>query len=210
MPYFLLVTPLLSYLTSLALPYYYLAQTTALLTLPLLYLIKQKRFNVFFFSLASFIINLIVFTTHGLNSPVFFLIYFLLFSLAFLNPPSVTLAYSLVIIILLSQSLNSVNSLLPLASLLLITPLAYFIGHLSADKKKSDHSLASDETDILLWSALTLKNNLTTTIDICSQLLSSPLSATQRDLIKKVEKNSQHLLKSGQKLAQTVDQATDD
>lgn len=161
--------------------------------------------------LLSFIINLLVFTTNGLNSPLFFLIYFLLFTIAFQNPPSLTLTYSLLLIILLSQSLNSPLSLIPLLSLVFISPLAWFIGHQYLDNLKLNTSLATDETNIFLWHSLKLKTGLIKIIDSASLLLSNPrLNPNQKDQLNDIKDSAKSLLNSSIKLTHEIDQETDE
>ena len=204
-------TAILAFLFSISPFTYFATQLLALLALAItIYLFANKSADFPFMLLASCFISLLVFTTNGLNSPVFFLIYFLLLIIAFQNPPSTTLSYSLVLILLLSQSLNSLSSLLPLLSLLLITPLAWFIGRQYLDNLKLNQDLAVDETDILLWHSLKFKTGITTIIDLCSQILSTPLTLTQKQHTKKIKSSAQNLLNSSQKLTSQVDTQTDE
>lgn len=174
----------------------------------LLILFKQKTFSLYSI---SFIVSLIIFTTGGLNSPVFFLIYFLLFTIAFQNPPSTTLGFSLILIILLSQSLNSSASLLPLFSLLFITPLAWFVGRQYLDNQKLDSLVSKDETEVLLWLSLNFKNSIIKIIDSVSILMSTAkLSPSQKEQLDNINHESKTLLKSSQKLSREIDQSTDD
>ncbi|MBU1130305.1 hypothetical protein KKE45_03225, partial [Patescibacteria group bacterium] len=83
------LTTSLSYLFSISSLSQFTPQAIALLSAIFLFIsLYQKKV---FINLISFIVNLIIFTTNGLNSPVFFLIYFLLFTIAFQNPPHLTL-----------------------------------------------------------------------------------------------------------------------
>ena len=119
-------TSFAAFLFSLSPFTHFTPQLLAVLGIITIVLSRYLRPAVYY--LLSLIISILVFTTGGLNSPLFFLIYFLLFAIAFQNPPSTTLAYSLLLIALLSQSLNSPVSLIPLISLVFISPLAWFIG----------------------------------------------------------------------------------
>jgi len=204
-------TSLLAFLFSISSFTYFTPQLLALLAIVIvIHLFTKKSTGIIFTLLSSTFITLLVFTTNGLNSPIFFLIYFLLLIIAFQNPPSTTLSYSLVLIILLAQSLNSLSSLLPLLSLLLITPMAWFIGHQYLDNVKLNQDLAIDETNIILWHSLKFKTGITTIIDLCSQLLSSPLTPTQKQHTKKIKNSAQNLLSSSQKLISQIDQQTDE
>lgn len=185
----------------------YTPQLIALLSIYFIILLFKKHISL---HLIAFIITLIIFSSGGLNSSFFFLIYFLLFTIAFQNPPSTTLTYSLALILLLSQSLDSFQSLIPLSSLLFITPLAYFISqqHLQKDKLESD--LIQDETSILLWLTLKFRNSICQIIDSSSQLLSTPLQPNQKEHLKDIKKSAKSLLNSSQKLTKEIDDQTDD
>ncbi len=184
--FYLFLTSLAGYLFSLT-PYtLYLPQLIALLAIIALFTNRQP----YFIYHVSLIINLIVFTTGGLQSPVFFLTYFLLLVVAFQNLPSVTLAYSLTLIIFLSQSLNSPISLLPLASLTLISPLAWFIG-------QNRQQIAVDETNFFLWLSLKFKTSITKIIDSTSIVLSHPnLPHRDQEELHSIKSSARNLLNS--------------
>ena len=160
--------------------------------------------------LIAFIICLIVFDSHGLNSPFFFLIYFLLFTIAFQNPPTTTLSYSLTLILLLSQFFDSTQSLIPLASLLFITPLAWFIGKQYLDKIKTDSDIEISETNILMWLSLKFKTGICQIIDNCAELLSTPLQPSQKEKLKYIKDSAKSLLNSSEKLKEEVDKQSDE
>lgn len=200
------LSSLLAYVFSITFPAF-TPQAIALITIISILCLKKKQFLIYFIATA---INIIVFTTNGLNSPVFFLIYFLLFIIAFQNPPTTTLSYSLVLILFLSQSLNSTYSLLPLISLLFITPLAWFIGRQYLENLKLNTCLEKDETDVLLWLSLKFKTGICQIIDTSSELLSQPqLSHTQKEQVHKIKDSAKNLLNSSQKLENEVDSETD-
>lgn len=201
-------TSFLAFLFSLS-PYtHFTPQLLALLAIITLLFLHHESYIVY---LISLIVNILVFTTNGLNSPVFFLIYFLLFVIAFQNPPSVTLAYSLTLILLLSQSLNSLNSLLPLVSLVFISPLAWFIGRQYLDNLKLHSSLTKDETNIFLWHSLKLKTALIKIIDSASLLLSNPrLTVSQKTELDNIKDSAKSLLNSSAKLTREIDHETDE
>ena len=185
----------------------YTPQLIALISIIFIILLFQKKLSL---HLISFIITLTVFFTGGLNSSFFFLIYFLLFTLAFQNPPSTTLSYSLVLILLLSQSLNSVQSLIPLSSLLLITPLSWFIGKQYLEKVKIESDLSVDETNFLMWLSLKFKTGICQIIETSSELLSTPLQPIQKEKIRYVKDSAKSLLNSSEKLKAEIDQQSDE
>lgn len=202
-------TSLLSYLWSISPLSHFTVQLLALASIFTISSLLVKKSFLFIY-LVSFIINLLVFTTNGLSSPVFFLIYFLLFALAFQHPPSTTIAYSLVLIIFLAQSLVSLISLIPLLSLILITPLAWFIGKQHLENLNLNYHLSLDETKILLWFSLKFKTGIQKIIDQSSQLLENPtLSHTQKNLLVQIKDSAKSLLNSSKKLSREIDEETD-
>lgn len=147
-------------------------------------------------SLVIFILNLIVLSTGGISSSLFFLIYFLLFSLSFQNSPSTNLIYSLITIIFYTYSLSSTSSLIQLFSILLITPLTYFISQQQQKQEKIEASLSQDETDFLMWISLRLKTSL-------KEILSISDNPKINKIIKK-------LLDDSSKLGRSIDQNSDE
>ena len=178
-------------------------QLIALFSLGLVsYSLFKKRLPLIFI---AFIVNLIVFSTNGLGSPFFFLIYFLLFIIAFTHPPSTTLSYSLMLIIFLSQSLNGPTAIIPLISLLFITPLAYFVGQQYLETIRQSRTIANEETDILLWLNLKFKTGITHIIDHASELLSQPqLTLTQKEAAREIKDSAHSLLNSANKLTKEI------
>ncbi|MBP9817434.1 hypothetical protein KBC75_01590 [Candidatus Shapirobacteria bacterium] len=177
-------------------------QLIALVGILFVVFFKNKKIYLYLLALLT---NLIIFSTGGLNSPAFFLTYFSLFLIAFQNLPSVTLGYSLALILLLSQSLNSPLSLIPLLSLLLITPLVWFTGHEFLQKIKTEKTISQDETDFLLWLNLKFKTGITTIADLASQVASDPsLSHSQKENLKKIKSSAHNLLNSATKLSAEI------
>jgi len=199
---------LTSYLISLSSFANFIPQVIALISIVFIFLSLYKK--IISLHLIAFIISLIIFDSQGFNSPFFFLIYFLLFTIAFQNPPTTTLSYSLALTLLLSQSLDSPQSLIPLISLLFITPLAWFIGKQYLDKKKTDTDIEISETNILLWLSLKFKTGICAIIDNCSQLLSTPLQPTQKEKLKYIKDSAKSLLNSSEKLKDEVDKQSDE
>ncbi len=189
------LTTILPFLFSLSNSTQLTPQIIAAIALPSLYFLKKDRLSFLF--LISTIVNLAVYTSGGLSSPLFFLHYFFLFVLAFKKDPLSTLGYSLVLIILLSQSLNGTSSLLSLISLALISPLAWTI---SQNQTKT----STLETDFLYWHQLKFKTGITTIIDAADQLISksTPPPKSTAQLIKK---SATSLLHSSQQLTKEID-----
>jgi len=105
----------------------------------------------------------IVTTTGNTDSPFFFLIYFLLFSLSLLLEPiiSITTTVTLIAFFLITLPENqSIKNLLPVLSLAFITPFAMFLGqeHIRSEKLKMKNEKLQE--DSLLFITLLIKNHL--------------------------------------------------
>lgn len=192
------------------------AQYIALLSIITLTIsIKQNRLSL---TALSFLVTGLVFSTGGLNSPVFFLIYFYIFTLAAQTSPSAALSFALILTLFLINSLDSPQSVLTLISLPFISPLAHYIGSLYQDNlhKQTQIEIDNDqiyhhETKFFLWFSLNLKPHLLSIIDSASQLLSSPgTNYHHRQLIKSIKNQTKTILKSAQSLAKDIDQKTDE
>lgn len=88
--------------------------------------------------LLTTLILLLIFSTEGINSPLFFLLYFLGFGIAFVFEPVTAFVFVIGAFLILFQDatkIDATNNLLKLGSLLLISPLAYFFGK---EYKKTD------------------------------------------------------------------------
>lgn len=118
----------------------------------------------------TFIILLTINTTGALQSPFFFLLYFLLFSLALLLEPVVSITSTLALMacfMLVLPPGQSLKSLLPIFSLAFLTPFAMFMGQefiesekfrLKADRLLGEKAKTQEETFLFL--SLMLKNHL--------------------------------------------------
>lgn len=88
--------------------------------------------------LLTTLILLLIFSTEGINSPLFFLLYFLGFGIAFVFEPVTAFVFVIGAFLILFQDatkIDATNNLLKLGSLLVISPLAYFFG---TEYKKTD------------------------------------------------------------------------
>jgi len=94
------------------------------------------------------VILLLIFSTGGIDSVLFFLLYFLGFGIAFVFEPSVTFVFVLgVILVFVPDAIKGdllVNSL-KLGSLLLISPLAFFFGLQYRQSDKQDEKVEALE-----------------------------------------------------------------
>lgn len=105
----------------------------------------------------------IVNSTGGLNSPFFFLIYFLLFSLSMILEPiiSITTTITLIIFFLLNLPANQdFKTLMPIISLAFITPFAMFLGQEKVESEKLKVKSEKTKENTFLFLSLILKNHL--------------------------------------------------
>ncbi|MBI5044688.1 MAG: hypothetical protein HZC02_02075 [Candidatus Levybacteria bacterium] len=90
---------------------------------------EKRAIDHYLVLLLSSIVVLLVFSTGGLDSSIFFLLYFAFFAIGFaLMPDSVFIFMAVVVLLLLPQGLkeNMSENLIKIGSLILIAPLAYF------------------------------------------------------------------------------------
>lgn len=177
----------------------------------------------------TMIILLVVISTGGLTSPLFFLIYFLMFGLSLLFEPLITVSLTAAIVLFFlftPSEANPQNELLQLFSLILITPVALFFGKqylrvlkdeekikiMEEEEKILEEQIQVEESDVLLWTCLDLKKGLTEILDETSQMLSdiSHLSPNQKEKLLKIHQKASKLLQSSQKLKNQIDQTTDE
>ncbi len=175
----------------------------------------------------TMVVLLLIFSTGGLGSPLFFLTYFLLFGISFLFQPKLAIIYSVILIVFfgVQSNLDSTDYLLKLLSLLLVSPLALFFGQQFlqnlADKNrikiykkkwlKNEKSLENQETSALFWLSLNFKETTAEIIEISATLLAniSSLSPHQENSIRKIKKKAELLLTEGEKLKTLIDKETD-
>jgi len=177
----------------------------------------------------TMVVMLLVYSTGGLTSPLFFLVYFLMFGLALLFEPLVTVSLALAIILLFVITPTTQEPLtegLQLFSLILITPLALFFGSqylkvleseekikiLKEESEILEEQIKKEETDTLLWTTLELKRCLGEILDQTSELLAdlAHLTLNQKERLLKIRARALDLLKTGQKLKEEVDKTTDE
>ena len=171
---------------------------------------------------------LLILSTNGLNSPLFFILDFLVFGLSLFFYPSLGFSFSLALILafLLNNDLASTHALTNLISLILIAPFARFFStlylHLLEDKQQIkvlkhqadhlEHKLEQEESSTLLWLSIEFKHKLDHAIDLVSQISSnlSNIPYHQQELLKNLYSDLKELFKSGQDLQKQIDELTDD
>jgi len=191
---------------------------------------RRQKINLTIDSVVfTMIILLLVISTGGLTSPLFFLVYFLMFGLALLFEPLITVSLTIAIVLFFlftpSQA-DPMKEILQLFSLILITPVALFFGKqylrvlvdeekikiLEEESEIMEGDIKKEETDILLWTSLELKSHLADILDETSQLLAdiAHLTGRQKERLLKIRQKTIRLLESGQKLEKEVDKTTDE
>lgn len=108
------------------------------------------------------VILLIIGLTQGLLSPLFFFIYFLLFLLAFLNEPISIWVFAMAVILYFIPQASAnptVETFIKLGSILLIAPIAYFIGR-EFERRQLFGSKIESKTDEIIKEATLLKEDV--------------------------------------------------
>lgn len=164
---------------------------------------------------------LLVYQTGGLTSPLFYLIYILLFGLSLLLSPLVTLIFSLLLSVIFYPQANNLNALLQIIGLLLMSPLALFFGRqylqileseekikiISQKKQALEHEVCQQEEDTLLWLSLTFKEQVGQIIEHSSDMLADlgHLNLHQKEHLEKINENAKKLLALGDKLKEKIE-----
>ncbi len=165
-------------------------------------------------------ILLLVTETNGLTSPLFFLLYFLLFATSMLYEIEATLVLTgaLILYFLFSPGtdLSDLMHLSQLGALIMITPLALFTGHqyeINLEEKEArrrlTHHLSHQETDTLLFLSLNLKNTLTTSLDRLSTIIPLTQVKAVHDNLTTLYKDLRALYKTSLDLEKAIDKETD-
>lgn len=108
----------------------------------------------------SFVILLIVVLTNGLSSPLFFFLYFILFLLAFISKPLTIWTFLLSVVLFFMPTIASFtfDAYLKIASLILITPIAFFVAR-EFEKRQQLNSRIEAKADDIIQEAEVLKEN---------------------------------------------------
>ncbi len=171
------------------------------------------------------ILLLVLTTTGGLESPFFFLLYFLLFAIALLFETLFTVVLVSLLGLFFLPDLRTLSDILQILSLFFLTPLALYFGHqylklaqsqkkiriLIKEGKEREKALAEAETDSLLWLSLNLKEGLLKIIHYSSELLAevSRLGLSQKEKLQAVHREAKELMVASEKLMEKIDKETD-
>lgn len=173
------------------------------------------------------IVLLLIFSSGGINSPIFFTLFFLLFALALLlNPNQAATASALLVGIFLWQNLPNLTSpmIIDLISLVMMTPLAVvfskiYLKYLQSVGKITilKEAIRDEESDSLLWITTTAKPSLASILnsltDIVIYLNSKNQTATVPklllDKLKIIQQNLISLYSSTGTLEKSIEESSD-
>lgn len=182
-----------------------------------LVLIYQNIINVVTVTILAL---LLILSTGGAGSALFFLMDFLLFFIAVFTQPrqSLTIALAVGIGFLLNEPLLNNHQLINLVSLLLMAPLANFFStqyirliRAQTEIKVLSNQAKEQETDTLLWLALNFHNKIVQSIDLLSQITASlgKIPYHQRQRLNELYLDLKELFKSGRELEKKIDELSD-
>ena len=165
-------------------------------------------------------ILLLVSETGSLTSPLFFLLYFLLFGVAMLYDIEATLVLTgvLVVYFFLSPgtSLSDLAHLSELLALIMITPLALLTGHIYesdlADRRARAAlaaKVSAEETDTLLFLSLNLKKTLLSALDNLSIVIPQTKVKQLHTDLEMLYQDLKTLYRSADELQSTLDRDND-
>lgn len=137
----------------------------------------------------AFIFTLIalftVITTGGINSPFFFLIYFLIFSLSILFEPAISLSTSMMIILLFIITTSPdvpFKSLIPIFSLAFLAPFALLLSQERIENERLKVQERSLRENTYLFLSLTLKKHLNSIKDLAENIRQDEAQAVKNQV----------------------------
>lgn len=166
-------------------------------------------------TLLTFIIFLIIFYTGGLDSQLFFLLYFLLFGISMLFEPITALTLAFIASLFFVVSVESLwSSIFQIGSLFLITPLAIFFGTQYVELLKSNKKIVVLEGEIDYqedvvdkWTHIDLKTELTKIWESLNKLsLSSELGEIEKNSLEEVKKHLNHILEKAKVMEKKIEE----
>ena len=123
----------------------------------------SRKTRLFESAIFTFIILGVINTTGGMQSPYFFLVYFLLFSITLLLEPIIPIIVTLTLMVFFIFTVHgqvTLTQLLPIFSLALMTPFALILGNEYEETKRLKKSISSQTENTYLFLSLMLKNHL--------------------------------------------------
>lgn len=168
--------------------------------------LNKTLFDVFFLSLITF---LLVFSTGAIYSPVFFLIYFLLFGVALLLAPATAIYLAIIVSFFLffTQRKSLLNELLQLSSLFLIAPLATIFGKQYLKLLQSETEIKRQESEVKFWTYQVLAKKLVDIQTGLKSVLNNPQTPViEKEKIKKVFGDAYQIFVSGKEMEKKVEE----
>ena len=146
-------------------------------------------------------------------SPWFFVIYFYLFAVAMLVEREMVVIYTLVVLLFFSLLPSKVSLywyFVRLLSLLMIAPVAYYLGYkydqvkrLRKDYKEKVKEIGRVEQDVLLWVRLELIPVIVGMVDKVGMMMER-LNVNQKKELGEVMKGLKRVLKEADRLMETM------
>ena len=173
------------------------------------------------------IVLLLIFSSGGISSPIFFILDFLLFAIALLLAPYQAAVASVILIsIFIFQNHSSLNTsiIVNLLSLVLITPLAVvfsknYLQNLQSEGKITllKEAIKDEQSDSLLWISTTAKPSLATVLNSLTDIVIYLNSKTQStnipkqllDKLKTIQKDLISLYASTGSLEKSIEDSSD-
>lgn len=162
----------------------------------------------------SLTISLLLFTTGGFNSPVFFLSYFLLFGVSLFSSPitatAITITFAL--LFLITPKPDFWTDLLQIASLLAIAPLSVIFGRqylkVIEDKKMItglSQKVQKNKVDVTTWTEGDFRRRVLRIQEYLQKLLSDPaLAADKKERITSLYRQIYDLFLSGKSMEKNI------
>lgn len=168
--------------------------------------IHKSQFDVFFLSLTVF---LLVFSTGGVYSPVFFLIYFLLFGVSLLLEPQTAIYLAVIVSFFLffGQRKDLLSELLQLSSLFLIAPLAAIFGKQYIKLRESETEVKRQEEEVKSWTYWVLSKKLVDIQTGLKSILTDPQTPViEKEKVKKIFSDAYEVFISGTEMEKKVEE----
>lgn len=179
---------------------------------------SRVPFDIFIF---SFAVSLLLFSTGGFTSPVFFLAYFLLFGISLISAPitSVIAALVFAILFILSPKVDFWTEMLQIVSLLAIAPVSLAFGRQYLQILKNEQKIKllknvgqdfveeikSQEEEVKNWTDGDFRKKLVNVQKYLGELLKDPdLSKPKKEKMRELYSEIYELFLSGMEMKKEV------
>lgn len=178
----------------------------------------KKEFDTFFLST---IILSIVFSTGAITSPLFFLLYFLLFgvSLFFVPGTSIFLVVLISVFLMFTPKKEILYEFLQISSLFLVVPLAHIFGStykklltdeekikvLAKEGERIESKLEKREKKVVSWTENDFSKRLSGIWQDFSKITEEDLPPFKQKLVEKIKEELRDLLRSAQEMEKEIE-----